>query len=100
MRVNKAELDGFATDSILAALQSRELYQKIIPANTDHDAEHGAVRDKLANLRAQHDELAASVASGDLSPMFAVKAEPAILEASRKPRDENRSFCLRACSRS
>ena len=67
MRVNKAELDGFATDSILAALQSRELYQKIIPTNTDHDAEHGAVRDKLANLRAQHDELAASVASGDLA---------------------------------
>ena len=48
VRINKAELDSFATDAILAALRSRELYQALTPINTDHDAEVGAVRDKLA----------------------------------------------------
>ncbi len=80
VRVNKDELDGFATDAILAALQSRKLYEALASGDSDDDAELAAIRDNLAGLRAQHDELAVNVASGALSPMFAVKAEPLILE--------------------
>jgi hypothetical protein len=71
--------DSFATDAILAALRSPQLYQALMPTTAEHDTELAAVRDKLADLRAQHDELAANVASGALSPLFAVKAEPQIL---------------------
>jgi hypothetical protein len=46
-----------------------------------HEAELAVVRDRLADLRARHDELAHSVVSGALSPLFAAKAEPEILAA-------------------
>ena len=79
VRVEKAELDSFATEAILAALQSEELYRALAPTSSDHNEELSAVRDRLADLRAQHDELATNVASGALSAMFAAKAEPPIL---------------------
>jgi site-specific DNA recombinase len=81
VRANKAELDGFATDAVLAALQSPQLYAALTPADGEHEAELAAVRDRLADLRARHDELAHSVVSGALSPLFAAKAEPEILAA-------------------
>jgi site-specific DNA recombinase len=80
VRVNKDELDSFATDAILAALRSDQLYAALAPTDIDHEQELAAVRDKLADLRAQHDELAAAVAAGKLSAMLAAKAEPPILD--------------------
>ena len=99
MRVNKAERDGFATDSILAAYNPVSFIRKsspLIPIMTPNMAQ------SATNLRicGRNTTNWPQVWRPEISPMFAVKAEPAILEASRKPRDENRSFCLRACSRS
>lgn len=79
VRVNKAEFDDFATDAVLTALGSRELYEVLRDTGTDNDAELSAVRDTLADLREQHDQLAAAVASGQLSTMLAAKSEPLIL---------------------
>jgi site-specific DNA recombinase len=58
VRADKGELDSFATDAILAALRSPQLYQALMPTTAEHDTELATVRDKLAEIRAQHDELA------------------------------------------
>jgi site-specific DNA recombinase len=63
----------------VAALSSQERYGVLRDTGSDHDAELVAVRDRLADLREQHDQLAAAVASGRLSTMLAAKSEPLIL---------------------
>ena len=65
----KAELDGLATD-----------------------AEMAEVRDQLADLRQQHDQLAAAVASRQLSPMLAAKSEPQILADIEKAEKREREL--------
>lgn len=90
--VNKAELDGFATDAVLAALTSPQLYEVLMPNDTANDADLAEVRDQLADLRQQHDQLAAAVASRQLSPMLAAKAEPQLLADIAKAEQREREL--------
>lgn len=77
--MDKAELDAFVENAILAYLARDDVYEALVAAQDSNDAELAQVRDELAEARAEHDELSRKVADGALSMAFAAKTEPRLL---------------------
>ena len=79
MRADKSDLDSFATDAVLAALRSPQLYQALArpPPSMTRSWRRSATNSPT--YAPSTTNWPPNVASGALSPLFAVKAEPQIL---------------------
>jgi DNA invertase Pin-like site-specific DNA recombinase len=81
VRVNKAELDQFAETAILALLARPDNVERLVQVGDGEQLQQ--LRDEIAVIRAELDDLADQVGRGDLSATLAARAEPAILERLR-----------------
>ncbi|HEX8347292.1 MAG TPA: recombinase family protein [Actinoplanes sp.] len=78
VRIGYDELNTFAEAAILDYL-TRPENQAWLTAHDDDDAALLAVRDQVAEIRAQLDDLADQVGAGRMSATLAARAEPAIM---------------------
>jgi site-specific DNA recombinase len=84
IRISKAALDEFAENEIFAFMERDDLHASWMAPEESANVELAHVRDELATIRAQLDDLAEQVGSGRLSAMLAAKAEPALLARLQK----------------
>jgi hypothetical protein len=78
VKIRQDALDGFLTALVLGRLSDPGEYGHVT-ARDDSGPQVAALRDQLADLRARADQLAAAVASGEISVTLAARAEPPIL---------------------
>jgi hypothetical protein len=78
VRIGYDELNTFAEAAIIAYL-TRPENQAWLTAHDDDDAALLAVRDQVAEIRAELDDLADEVGAGRMSATLAARAEPAIM---------------------
>lgn len=82
IRVAKAGLDTFAERAMLAYLARDDMHTALC-SGTGDDEELARIRDDVASVRGEYDDLAEQVGSGRLSATLAAKAEPGILTRLR-----------------
>jgi site-specific DNA recombinase len=75
--VSRDDLDAYVTGAVLALMTDPQAWAMMGPA--DDGSELEAAREALAAITAEHAEFMDLVGAGQLSPMMAAKAEPAIL---------------------
>jgi DNA invertase Pin-like site-specific DNA recombinase len=78
IKIQKEEIEAYATEVILAYLARPDVHDALRRAEADSDA-LGAVRDELAAARARLDELADAAADGTISIATVARAEPQIM---------------------
>jgi hypothetical protein len=78
VKVDKAELDDLAQRLVIEYLSRSDVYESLRAAESDSE-ELTRVRDEVAIISAELDELAGEVAAGRLSARLAAAAEPGIL---------------------
>ncbi len=82
VQVDKAELEDFAEQVMIAYLSRPDNVERLT-RDDGRDDELTAVRQYVAEVRAELDDLADRVGRGELSATLAARAEPAILERLR-----------------
>jgi DNA invertase Pin-like site-specific DNA recombinase len=83
VRVLADDLDAYATAAMLGYLARPDNVQRLLAPEGDDDR-LAAVRDELAAIRAELDDLADQVGRGTLSASFAARSEPRLLERLRQ----------------
>jgi DNA invertase Pin-like site-specific DNA recombinase len=78
VKINKAALDTYATEIIVGYLARPDIHEAFAATAVNGD-ELDRVRDEIASIRAELDDLAAQVGSGALSATLAARAEPPML---------------------
>ncbi|QNE19665.1 recombinase family protein [Kribbella qitaiheensis] len=78
VRIGKAEVDVLAERAIKGFVKRKDVYSKFAQRSGNGKALK-AVRDEIADIRAEHRDLADKLGRGEISPMLAAGAEPGIL---------------------
>lgn len=78
VRLPKAEVDLVAERAIKGYVKRPDVYERFAQRAGNGGALR-AVRDEIADIRAEHRELADQVGRGEVSALLAARAEPAIL---------------------
>jgi site-specific DNA recombinase len=81
VRIDKAELDALAETAIIGYLSRPDHVERLV--QVDDGEQLHQVRDEIAQIRAELDDLADRVGCGEVSATLAARAEPAILERLR-----------------
>lgn len=82
VRVSYEELTLLAEELILGFLSRKDVWRQL--AHDGGDEQLQQVRDEVASIRAELDELADQVAAGNLTATLAARAEPGILKRLRE----------------
>lgn len=77
VRCSKADLDQYAEAQMLAYLSRTDVHD-MLAAHADKSDQLDAIRDEIAAIGKELDDLADQVGSGELSSRLAARAEPAI----------------------
>ena len=82
VRIPYHELNALAERVMLAYLSRKDNVERLT-ADTEAGEQLQAVRDEIADIRKERDDLADQVGRGELSAVLAARAEPAILKRLR-----------------
>lgn len=83
VRVAYDDLNALAEAAILGYLGRRDNADRLMSSGTD-PAQLAAIREQIAEIQAELDDLAEQVGSGQLSATLAARAEPKIMERLKK----------------
>ena len=92
MRVRRKGVDEILEKIVLRFLSNPDAYAALTADGDAVDAELIALREKIAEQRAELADLASAVAAGRLSVAFAAAAEPGMLAALKKAETREREL--------
>ncbi len=93
VRITQADLDTLAEQVMLDYLAQPDVIDALRSGEQDGDRELSDVRDRLAAVRARHEQLADAVAAGTVSVAILIRAEPTLLAEITTLEARERELC-------